>query len=185
MKQHALALATIAALAVSPAAMAQTYVGVGAGPADIDLNCTGATSCDTRSNGAKLFGGFKFAPNWGAELNYFNFGKAKTTGPGAVSGTMKATGWGAGVAYVGEFAPQWLGVGRLGVARTKSDLSGTVGSFTAADSKSSTNPYIGLGVGYAVLPNLSVDLALDFSRVKYASEKANVRLLSVGVTFGF
>lgn len=185
MRKLALALASTVALLASPAVLAQAYVGLGIGSADIDASCTGATSCDTSSTGGKLFGGFKFMPNLAAELHYFNYGKAKASGPGAVSGEIKATGWGGGVAYGGEFAPQWLGVVRLGVARNEADVSGTVGGFTSADSKTSTQPYGGLGVGYAVSKNLSVDVALDVSRVKYASEKANVRLLSVGVTYGF
>lgn len=185
MKKLVLALASTAALLASPAVWAQAYVGLGIGSADIDANCTGAASCDTSNAGGKLFGGFKFAPNLAAELSYFDYGKAKASGPGAASGEIKATGWGAGVTYVGEFAPQWLGVARLGVARNKADVSGTVGSFTSADSKTSTQPYGGLGVGYAVSKNLSVDVALDVSRVKYANEKANVRLLSVGLTYGF
>lgn len=186
MKRIALTLASTAALlASSPAAQAQAYVGLGIGPADIAANCTGTTSCDTSNAGGKLFGGFKVAPNWAVELSYFNFGKAKASGPAAASGEMKATAWGAGATYVGEFAPQWLGVGRLGVARTKADVSGNFGSFTSADSKTSTQPYGGLGVGHAVSKNLSFDVALDFSRVKYSNEKANVRLLSVGLTYGF
>jgi OOP family OmpA-OmpF porin len=189
MRKHAtataIALSAVVTLMAAPAARAQAYLGAGVGGSHIDINCAGTTSCDKTDTGGRLFGGYKVLPNLGVEAIYFDFGKAKTTGPGAVSGDMKVTGLGAGVAFFGEFAPSWLGVVRLGAASTKSDISGTLGTFTSADNKTKANPYIGVGVSYLVSPNLAVDAALDFSRVKYGSESANVRLLSVGLTYGF
>jgi OOP family OmpA-OmpF porin len=179
MKRTALSMAA-AALMLSSGALAQGYVGVGGGPGKVDVDCAGTTTCDTTSTGWKLFGGLKFDPHWGIEVNYFDFGKAKAT-VGTASGEVRATGLGVGGALFGQFAPAWTGTARLGIASTKAKLSGPLGS----DSETSTNAYVGLGLSYLISRNLSIDGAVDFSRVKYAGEKADVRLVSIGLTSSF
>jgi len=184
MKRTALSIAA-AALMLSSAAFAQGYLGIGAGPTKGNYDCAGTITCDTTSTGYKLFGGYKFSPNWGAEVNYFDFGKGKATFTGGVDGEIKATGFGAGVALFGQFAPDWSGVARLGLASTKAKGSVATGTVAAAVSESSTNPYFGLGVSYALSKAVTLDGAVDFSRVKFVGDSANVRMLSIGVTFGF
>lgn len=173
---------------LSSAAFAQGYVGLGVGPGKLDFDCADATTCDTTSTGWKLFGGYKFSPNWGVEVNYFDFGKAVAsldTGEGILSGEVKGTGLGAGVALFAPFAPDWSGVARLGIASTKAKVSGTFAGTSATDSETSTNAYYGLGLGYAVSKNVSVDAAIDFSKIKYAGESVKTRLFSVGLTYSF
>jgi OmpA-OmpF porin, OOP family len=187
MRKTALSIAA-AALMLSSGAFAQVYIGAGFGSATVDVDCAGTTTCDTSSTGWKAFGGYKFGPNWGAEVNYFDFGKAKATldtGEGILSGEVKATGVGVGVAMFGQFSPSWSGVARVGIASTEAKVSGSVGGFSASDSETSTNAYFGLGLGYLISKNLSIDGAMDFSRVKYSGESANVRLLSIGLTLSF
>lgn len=194
MKRTALSLAA-AALMLSSAAFAQGYVGIAGGASKVDVDCAGTTTCDTTSTGWKLFGGYKFTPNWAAEVGYFDFGKAKFAGSNVTTGNItaevKGTGFGAGVALSGEFAPSWTGVARLGVASVKAKVSGTVtgGTLTPAgsisDSETSTNAYFGLGVGYLIAKNMSIDGAMDFSRGKWQGEKADVRLVSIGLTYSF
>lgn len=179
MKKTALSIAA-AVLMLSSGAFAQGYVGAGAGWGKVDVDCAGTTTCDTTSTGWKLFGGYKFDPHWGIEVNYFDFGKAKAT-VGAAAGEIKATGLGVGGALFGQFSPSWTGVARLGIASTKAKVSGPL----ASDSETGTNAYVGLGVSYLLSRNLSIDGAIDFSRVKYLGEKADVRLVSVGLTYAF
>lgn len=177
-------IATLGAL-VSPAVLAQGYFGLGLGGTNINVDCSGASSCDKSGTGGKLLMGYRFAPNLGAELTYVDFGKAEVSGPGAAAGSIKASAWGIGLAYVDEVAPNWIAGGRLGVARTKSKVSGTVGAFTAADSKASAQPTLGVMLGYVVSPHLSFDVVLDFSRARIGGTSSNVRLLSAGLTYGF
>jgi len=83
---------------------------------------------------------------------------------------------------------------RLGIVRNKakSSASGTVvaGELTETVSGSVTDnytaPYFGIGIGYKVMPNLTLTGEVDFSKVKYAEgEKANTRLVTVGVRYSF
>jgi OmpA-OmpF porin, OOP family len=188
MRKTALSVAALA-LMLSSGAFAQGYVGIGGGPTKANIDCSGTLTCDTTSTGFKLFGGYKFSPNWGAEVNYFDFGKAKFTvsdgGSGIIPLDLKGTGFGAGVAFFGQFAPDWSGVARLGVASTKAKGSAVVSGVSGSVSESSTNPYFGLGVSYALSKAVTLDGAIDFSKLKFAGESANVRMLSIGVTFGF
>ncbi len=184
MKRTAKQLAVIAALALSSSVFAQGYLGAAVGITKLSDSCTGTTTCDDTDTGMKIFGGFKLMPNWGAELGYFDFGKTTAT-LGALSGELKATGIGAGVAFSGPLAPGWQGVARLGVARIKTKVSGTLGGITASDSENHTKAYYGLGVGYQLWPNLSLDAAADFSKWKFDTDSGNARLLSLGVTYSF
>jgi OOP family OmpA-OmpF porin len=188
MNKTLLSIAAAAALLLSSGAFAQGYAGIGAGTTKLSFDCAGLTTCDTSSTGWKLFGGYKFSPNWGAELNYFDFGKAKgtlDTVAGILSADVKATGLGAGVAFFGDFSPDWRGVARLGVASMKAVANGNLGGTAATDSETSTNAYYGLGVSYLISKNLSIDGAWDVSKVKQGGESATVRLLSIGLTYGF
>lgn len=171
------------------AVQAQGYVGGGVGPARIDIDCTGATTCDKTSTGYKLFGGFRSPSGFAGELVYFDWGKVEATQVsvelGTASGELKASGWGLGMAYFAPFTPQWQGVLRLGVLRNKAKASGTIGGTSGSTSETSTQPYYGLGVSYRFTPNLAVDAAMDFSRIKILGEKADTRLISAGLTYSF
>jgi OmpA-OmpF porin, OOP family len=185
----ALGVATLAA----PAAQAQGYVGGGIGPARINIDCAGFTTCDKTSTGGKLYGGWLFTPQWAAELGYFNWGKAKASGTIDVEGTpvtgsadVKGTGFGVGVAYVAPFTPQWSGVVRACVARNKGKTSVSALGTSASESFNSTEPYLGFGVGYDWMPNLSLTGEVDFSRVKYtSSDKADAYMVTVGLRWKF
>jgi OOP family OmpA-OmpF porin len=182
MKKIILAVAAVTALSANTA-FADNYVGGSVGSSHVNIDCTGTTNCNNNGTAFKLFGGYKFTPNVAAEISYFDFGKAKATvAPNTIS--ISGTGLGFGVAAFTEFAPQWKGVGRLGIASTsvKASVSGAV---NGSDTDHSTNAYAGLGVGYELQKGLTLDATLDFTRLKYASESANVRVLSVGLTYAF
>jgi len=183
-------LIALAVLAVSTAASAQSLYGVvSAGVTRVDVDCSGASTCDKTGSGFKLMGGYKFMPNLAAEIGYFDFGKVKATAPG-INAELKNTAFGGGLAYHVDFAPSWNGVARLGLAQVKTKISGTVtGLGSASDSDNNTALYAGLGVGYKVSKTLSVDGAWDLSKSKYnkngVDESGNINMFSVGVTFGF
>ena len=183
MKKIILAIAAVAALSANTAFAEGYYVGGSVGQSHVNIDCSGATDCTDNSTGYKLFGGYKFAPNIAGELSYFDFGKVHATvAPDTVS--LKSTGFGLGVAFLGDFAPQWKGVGRLGIASTSTKAT-VSGSVNGSDTDRSTNAYVGLGVGYEIQKGLTIDGTLDFTRLKYASQSANVRVLSVGLTYAF
>jgi len=179
---------TLALVAASAAASAQGYGSISIGTSRLDADCTGATTCDKSGNAFKILGGYKFAPNLAWEVGYFDFGKARAA-DASIAGEIKTSAFGGGVAFHQDLSNDWNFVGRVGLARVKTKISGTVGSVSASDSDTSTQPTLGLGVGYKLNKTTSIDGAWDFTRSKYdkngASFKGNVNAFSLGLTFGF
>ena len=182
-------LTALAALTLSTAASAQIYGVASVGVSRLDVDCSGTSTCDKSDTGFKLMGGYRFMPNLAGEIGYFDFGKATASAPG-ITGDIKNTGFGGGVAYHLDFAPNWTGVGRLGIVQMKTKVSGTVaGLGSASDSDNNVGLYGGLGVGYKLTKTMSIDGAWDFAQSKYkkngADESGSLNMFSVGVTFGF
>jgi OOP family OmpA-OmpF porin len=177
------------ALAFCAAASAQWYGVASAGRSKLDADCSGTTSCDTTGNGYKLLLGYKFAPNLAAEAGYFNFGKASAT-VSPLTLDVKADAFGGGVAFRQDFAPDWAFAARLGIASVRGKISGGVpGVGSVSGTKSSVQPYFGLGLGYKLSKTVSVDLSYDASKAKYevagGSDSANSSVIGLGLTFDF
>ena len=175
-------IAAAALFGASGGAFAQSYVGLGLGSAKFNVNCTGTTNCSGTDTGSKIFGGFRFQPNLAAELGYLDFGRAKFTAGGNAA-TIKNSAIGVGLAFSGSFTPDWSGVARVGLARVRTELSvaGGVGN----TSKTSSNAYGGLGLGYAVTKMVSLDAAVDFTQGKLNGQSGGLRLFTLGATFNF
>ena len=178
----------LALVAASAAASAQGYGSISIGTSRLEADCAGATTCDKSGNALKLLGGYKFAPNLAWEVGYFDYGKARAADSG-VSGEIKTNAFGGGVAYHQDLSNDWNFVASLGLAQVKTKVSGTVRGVSASDSDNSTQPYLGLGVGYKLNKTMSVDGAWDFTRSQYdkngATFKGNVNAFSLGLSFGF
>ena len=181
--------AAMAAVAFSATASAQGYGVISAGTSKLDLDCTGATTCDKSGAAFKLLGGYRFAPAMAAEAGYFSFGKAKAAD--ATSSTeVSNTAFGGGLAFHGDLSPTWNAVARIGLAQVKTKITASiVGLGSASDSDSNIALYGGLGVGYKLSKTMSVDGAWDFSKSKYnkngANESGDINAFSIGLTFGF
>jgi len=187
MNKHILVAA--AALVLSGAASAQGYLAASVGSSRLTADCTGTSSCDNTDVGFKLLGGYKFMPNLAAELAYFNFGKA-TASAGNVNAEVKNTAVGVGIALHGDLAPNWPAVARLGAAQVKTKLSGSVaGLGSASVSDNNISLYGGLGIGYKLAKDISLDGAWDFSRSKYdvngVRDSGSLNMISIGMTFWF
>jgi OmpA-OmpF porin, OOP family len=177
-------LLAIAALALSGAASAQTYGVISVGSSKHNLDCAGATTCDKTGTAFKLLGGYKFNPNFAVEGGYMNFGKSRAADAGD-SLSLKVDGFGIGGAFHQDFATNWNFVARLGLAQIKTKASATLGGVGGSDSDSSAQLYGGLGLGYKLTKQMSIDAAWDFSKAEFAGEKGNVNAYSVGLTFAF
>ena len=179
-----------AALALSGAVSAQTYATISFGSSSIKVDCAGAQTCDKSDTAFKLLGGYKFTPNVAVEAGYMSFGKAKIRDSGD-SLDVGVTGFGVGVAFHQDLSANWNFVGRLGLAQMKTKLDASIaGLGSASDSDSNAQLYGGLGVGYKINKQVSIDGAWDFTKGKYNKNGAdpgsgNVNALSVGLTFAF
>jgi OmpA-OmpF porin, OOP family len=187
MMKHTLATLSLAAL--SAAASAQGYGVLSVGMSKHSVDCGGTTSCDKSGTAYKILGGYKFTPLIAGEIGYFDFGKS-TLKVGSDSLDVKVSGFGAGVALHGNLSPSWTAVGRLGLAQMKTKLTASVaGVGSGSDSDDNANLYGGLGIGYRVSNNVTIDGAWDFSRGEYKKngldESGNVNAFSLGLTFSF
>jgi OOP family OmpA-OmpF porin len=201
MKKTLLSLAAGLALLATSGAYAQGYIGGAFGWTELSVDCAGATKCDTSDTGYKVYGGYRFANQFAVELVYFDWGKAKLSGTpdtidgrardvpmatGTVNVDQTAEGFGLGVAYFLPFSPEWSGVARLGVTQT--DAKASASGFGSVSNKD-PYAYYGLGVAYHFNKNLALTGEADFSRAKFGAEgfydTANVRLLSIGLSFLF
>ena len=162
-------------------ALAQGYVGVASGTSKMDLDCAGAAVCDESGSAAKLVGGYEFSPGWAGELGFVDFGKTKAADSG-VSVSIKAQAVTFGVAYQAQFNPQWGLNLRLGAAqvRAKGSVAG-LGSVT----DTTTKPYVGVGLNYALSPKVRIELGADFTKGEIEGAKADVHAVTLGAKFSF
>jgi OOP family OmpA-OmpF porin len=193
------ALAVLGALSVyGTAASAQDakwYAGAAVGQSKFAGSCGGGLSCDTTDTALKFFGGYKFHPNFSAELGYTDFGKSHAAGTIAgvsASADVKANAWELDGVGSWPIANKFSVFGRLGVYRAKSDASGnaTFAGLSASTSGSSTNTGLtyGIGAGYDITP--AITARLEFQRYNKvggdnAGGKNDLDVISIGGLFKF
>ncbi|WP_457419588.1 outer membrane beta-barrel protein [Roseateles sp. P5_E7] len=187
MKKHAFALAALIAAACAQAQTqtpAPIYMTTAAGASHLNLDCTGATSCDASDVGAKLVGGYQFGNGLSLELAYIAFGKFRAA-DGALGLSVKPTAFLMGGAYALPLSSDWGLNLRLGAAQVKTKVTAVAGSVSGNDSESKVKVYVGAGLSYAVSKTLKIELGADSTEAEYAGEKGSLRLISLGATFSF
>ena len=147
----------------------QPYVGVKVGQFDLDVD--GAD----KPTAYGVYGGYNFDPNFGIEAEYVGSDDADY-----YNGDIDAKSYGAYGTYRYQFPNTGLyAKGKLGVAKTKVEgnyLSSNSSRNTYSDSDTSLAG--GVGLGYSVNPNFSVEAEYD----KLGSD---VDLMTVGAQLKF
>lgn len=169
--------------AMMAGASAQGYVGGTVGITQLDLDCTGASTCDDSGSGGKIYGGYKFTPGVGVEFGYINFGKAEAS-DGSLSVSLKSTALYLAVAGRGDLTPSFAVSGRLGFASVKAK-GAAWGSMTGSASESSTQAYLGLAAEYAFTKNVKGFASADFTQTEFGGDSGAVRLFGIGVQYDF
>jgi OOP family OmpA-OmpF porin len=182
-----------AALILSAAAGAETYIGAAIGPSNIEANCDLAGSCDKDDTGYKIYGGFVLpqSPLAGLalEVGYIDFGKANATyalGLADRSTEVSAVAFNAALRV--KFTPAFHGVGRLGLGYVEGKDSGVnvLGVVNAgSESKSKLEPYFGLGLEYAINKQFKITGSADFTSYDTGNDTGSARLLSIGAQYSF
>ena len=146
------------------------------------LGCGGSgLSCDESGTAFKALLGYKFTPNLALEGGYMNFGEAKVS-DGVDTLKVKADAFVIGGAFHPDFSPSWNFVARLGLAQVKAKAS--LAGF-GSTSDSTAQLYGGLGFGYRLNKQTSIDASWDFTKAEIDGSKEDVRALSLGLTFAF
>jgi OOP family OmpA-OmpF porin len=185
MKKYALEIAAaLAAGAAHADEPARAYLTLAGGSTHLNLDCTGATSCDKTDTGGKIVGGYSFGNGFSLEAGYWSLGKARGS-DGSLSATIKPTAFTVGGAFSLPLSNEWGMNFRLGAAQVKAKVDASAGSISGSTSESNTKVYAGVGLTYAISPAVKLELGVDSTQVEFSGEKGTLRLISVGATFAF
>jgi OOP family OmpA-OmpF porin len=170
------------------AAQAQGYAGLSAGNSRSDIDCTGTLTCDRNGTAWKLYGGYMFHPNFGAQAEVFRQGRARfsaTLGDGTVAnGEFKGEGVGLyGLAMARDGI--WSVFGKAGLLTSR-----TTGALRAADAGNSlreTHTHFGWGAGVGVDWAKNIGARLEYERLggRLQGESVDVDQVTAGIVARF
>lgn len=173
--------ASIAAAFVATPAAAQWYAGVGAGSATNSggdfTNSVGNTlrGADVSKGSYKVFAGYQFTPNWGAEAQYSDLGNrglVATNLAGAViaTGNVSATQFSIAATGTLPLASGFSLIGKLGFSNNSPKLNLPLSTVNGA-----TSVMIGVGASYNFTPAIS-------ARLEYEDFGKSASFVSGGIT---
>ncbi|MYM26989.1 outer membrane beta-barrel protein [Duganella sp. CY15W] len=179
-------IALIAALAAPLAAHAEgAYVGGNIGRAEQKADIA-SYSVKESTTAYKVYGGYNYTKNFGAEVGFADLREAEKTINGARISSKPQSLY---VAATGTLPldDQFALFAKVGVARNhvKMDVSSKFGSANGSDNR--TSPFIGVGASYALNKNISFVAEYEnFGKVaKDGSSNIKADFLSVGVRYAF
>ncbi len=181
----AASLASGAAFAQSPGVGPSVGGSIGMANYSTEESCVG--NCDKTDIGFKVFGGYMFTPNFGAEIGYGAFGKAKigidVLGT-PVHAELKSSGF-HGFLTAQYPVENWALFGKLGFAYLDNEITVSAPGISGSESDSSTEFAWGLGFTYMFSKNLGV--RGEYENYKYSFEDAsdNISLWSIGIQYKF
>lgn len=149
---------------------------------------------DARSNGFKLFGGYKLNRNFAVEGGYYDLGKfgftATTVPAGTLSGKIQVKGLNLDLVGILPLTENFSAFGRAGLnyAQARDSFSGTgaVTVFNPSPSKREMNYKFGVGLQYDFTESLGMRLEAERYRINDAvGNKGDIDLVSVGLVYRF
>jgi hypothetical protein len=182
------ALALAAALVGTGAVAGELSLGVSAGADQGRVDCVASFPCDHRSSHVKLYAGYEVAPAIDVQLAFFDAGRFRggdTTPLGtAFGGTFKVSGIGVTAGYRWAITPGWSLAARAGLAsvRTRFDYANPV---WGSASKTTAQPWFGVGIAYAISPTLRLGVDYDMTRFKVHTTQGRLQMLGVAAQFSF
>ena len=163
-------------------------VGLGAGADRGRVDCVASFPCDRGSAAWKLSVAYQVSQAVDVQAVGFDAGRFKggdTTPLGTeFGGTFKVSGLGLSAGYRWDFAPSWSVVGRAGVAALRTRFDYANPAFGSA-SKTTVQPLLGLGLGFAVTPSVRVSLDCDVTRFKVHTTRGSLQMVGVAAQYSF
>ena len=188
-------LGLASAMAFGGSALAQDtgfYLGGALGQSQVDIDCTGASTCDEKDTSWKIFGGYQFNKNFALEFGYANLGEATASGSVPPFGTasVKFETMAFDLVAVGSLpiADRFSIYGKIGLYRADTDADVSVsGLGSTTESDSNTDLTFGVGVRYDFTRNLGV--RAEWQRYSDVSAgdfgESDIDVISVGVIWRF
>ena len=180
--------AAAALIGAGTAAAADFSIGVGAGADRGRGACVASFPCDRSSAHWKLFAGYQLSETVDVQAVFFDAGRFKggdTTPLGtAFGGKFGVSGFGLTGGYRWALAPSWSLGGRAGLAavRTRFDYANT--AFGSA-SKTTLQPFVGLGLAVAITPTLRLSLDCDATLFKVHTTRGSLQMLGLAAQYSF
>jgi len=163
-------------------------IGLGAGADQGKTDCVAGYSCEHGSTHAKLLLGYRVTDGVEVEAVLFDGGKfdgGDTSSLGtAFGGRFKVNGIGLAAGYRWSFMPGWSLKGQLGVAsvRTRFDYAAP---FSGDVSESTTQPLVGVSVGYDLTSNWRLSVDYDATRFKVHTTRGSLQMLGASAQYTF
>ena len=173
----------------APPAAAQAYLGFGAGWSDYDQgnvipDLISSGSFDGDATGFKIYGGYRFHPNFAAELAYVDLGKASYSGnffgTPVVGGSLETWGFNVSVVGIVPLGPAFELFGKIGLLGWESKARDTTGGVPFSGEADDADVSFGLGLAVNVTRNVS--LRAEWERFKAVDD---IDLWSLGLAFKF
>jgi|SRR5450830_1896049 len=185
MKKNVL-FALIAALAAPLAAHAESfYVGGNVGRAEQKVDVDGL-SFKEHKTAYKVYGGYNYTQNFGAEIGYADLREVEKTGNGARIASKPQSLYAAAVGTL-PLNDQFALIGKAGVAYNHVKVSASAPGISASASDNHASPYVSVGAAFLLNKNVSFVAEYEYfgkiAKDGDASIKAN--LVSVGVRYAF
>jgi OOP family OmpA-OmpF porin len=188
MKKIMLAALLSAAAAIPASAQAQqAYIGLNVGQAShgVDDEGLAVISRSERKTAFKLYGGYQFTKNWGVELGYADFGKARNVYNVGAPLTLEYQSTAVYLAGTGTVPlnEQFALFAKLGISsgRTSGTLSFAGTNLQASGRKSSLMG--GIGASYNLTKNAAI--ALEYEDFGKLDGDSKVNMWSVGLRYKF
>ncbi|WOB09773.1 hypothetical protein [Piscinibacter gummiphilus] len=179
MKNHIVALAAIAACALSSNVAAQTYASVAGGRGQLSVDCTGSSACDRKGDAYRFLAGRRFPGGISAEVGLVDYGNAKVSSSGA-TGEFAVTGVTAGIAGDLPLSSSFGFATRFGIAMLRTQLRVSAAISGSQSTDKNVAPYVGLGLYVTPWQNIRLELSVDQSRAEFRGSKGDVRAVMLG-----
>jgi OOP family OmpA-OmpF porin len=193
------AMLAVAGMVASSASMAQQrqdtgwYIGGSFGQGEIDIDCTGTTSCDDSDTSWKIFGGYHINRNFAVEVGYGALGEVKASTPPfggipAADVKIETNAW--EVVGIGSLpiADRFSLFGKVGLYGADTDIDVAFAGFgTVTD----TDDNVGLTFGFGARYDFTRNFGVRAEWQRYSDVKASdfgefdVDVMSVGIVFRF
>ena len=165
------------------------YLGVSAGKSDIDQSIAqgfiSSGSVDGKDSGTKLFGGYRFGPNFALELAYVDLGRASYSGDffgsPVTGGKVKVSGFNTSAVALWPVKPSFELFGKAGAFAWEakaSDLTGGVPFSAKADD-------VGLSLGFGANYHFSKNVAARLEWEHFDLDPDKASMLSAGILVKF
>lgn len=176
--------AGLALAALATPLLAQAYIGVSAGRADLNPNRSDwstagvATTFDDKSSAWRVFAGYNLNRNLGLEVGYANLGDYNadvTTAGDAGRATVEVNSWQLFVTGTAPLNDRFALHGKIGAARNESKMNFSSGgvAFLANDSGGKTRTSLAWGIGASYSLNKSLAVRLDYESFGKSGETNN------------